>query len=150
MGILRRRGRVNRAKAAVAGLVGAAAFWAEMQADKPLLRSNYDDTRLLAGWFTPHWVWVGLGIHLINGATLGVAYAAARPYLPGPNWLRGLLFAQGENAVLYPMGILFDRWHPDIREGRMPGLLTPGAIAQGLVRHAAYGLALGGLYGDGD
>ena len=47
---------------------------------------------------------VGLGMHLVNSAVFGIAYARiAHDRLPGPPWLRGVAVASIENALIYPI-----------------------------------------------
>ena len=48
--------------------------------------------------------------------------------------------------ALYPLSFLVDRWHPARGEPGLPPLLTsPRAFGQATVRHAVFGVVLGGL-----
>jgi uncharacterized membrane protein YagU involved in acid resistance len=47
--------------------------------------------------FTASW----LAAHFGFGAAMGLAYEAARPLLPSPSWLGGMLFGAGVWAVSY-------------------------------------------------
>jgi len=97
----------------------------------------------------PAWRIVGLGMHTFNSAALAVVYAGfARNRLPGPPLLRGFLLGQIENAVLWPLvPLIIDRYHPAIRSGDLPAFGTPTYAVQSLLRHVAYGAALGAAYG---
>ena len=139
-------------RAALAGLAGAAAYLAEQYLDLRLLRFPGDDVRLLGMAVTardPAWRAAGLAIHAANGVALALLYAALlRNRLPGSPVQRGLLLGQLENAVLWPLvPLVIDRCHPAIRAGRMPRHNTRAYAAQAVLRHAAYGAVLGGLYG---
>jgi hypothetical protein len=86
---------------------------------------------------------IGLAMHLLNGALLGAVYGlVAHDRLPGPPLSRGLLFTMAETVGLYPLAAL-ENLHPGIREGRLEPYTTPVAFAQQVVRHVAYGAALG-------
>ncbi len=59
----------------------------------------------------------GLPIHLFNSVGPAATYAAVgRDRLPGPSWLRGVIFATIENTVLYPIAAL-EELHPGIEPG---------------------------------
>jgi hypothetical protein len=94
---------------------------------------------------------LGLLAHTGFGTTLGLAYGAlGRRALPGPNWARGVLMLMAENAALWPLAVVADRVHPSMRSGELPRLNTPIPFAQQLIRHVAFGAALGVLYGNGN
>ena len=76
-------------------------------------------------------------MHFFNGAALGMLYAWVQQHLPGRGWLRGLLFAQTENLVLWPLIILIDRVNPDIKNGSRPVYNRPLPFLQEVLRHAA-------------
>jgi hypothetical protein len=109
-----------------------------------VFRTPYSDVRLLGGVVTlgrarfP----AGLAIHLANGAAFGWAFER----LGGHGVRRGVLAAQGENALLWPALAVMDRVHPDRRSGAWPPLATsPRVAAYELVTHALFGAVLGGL-----
>lgn len=134
--------------ATAAGAVAGLAFVAEMALELRLLDHETDDLRLLGGTFVrDRKAARGLGLLLYLGASvnLGILYAAlARDRLPGPPWLRGVLFANAENAALYPLALLENR-HPAIKRGELDRYWHPVAFLQSIPRHVAYGVVLGTL-----
>jgi uncharacterized membrane protein YagU involved in acid resistance len=83
--------------------------------------------------------WIG---HFVIGSVFwGIGFAILGPYLPGPYWWRGTMFALGAwimmMIVVMPMAgaSLF---------GVGLGMMTPVAT---LVLHVVFGLVLGGVYG---
>ena len=142
---------LNLRAVAVAGTVAGVAYLAEMAVDLPLLDHNADDLVFLGAPFVgnnhalakP----VGTAVHAANAANLALAYALlAEPRLPGPPWWRGALFANIENALLYPLTKLTDRHHPAVRDGRLAPYWNRPAFLQSVLRHVAYGAVLGALY----
>lgn len=140
-----RLGKTERA-GALAGLAGALAFAGVMALDLRLMRARTNDLRLLAGlvpggrrWWLP----VGLAMHCANGAALGVVYARLCSAPVRRPWLRGLAFGLTENTLLWPLVVVLDRLHPDIRAGRLDHFNRPVPFFQEVLRHAAYGLTLG-------
>ena len=90
------------------------------------------------------WPLPGLALHITNGALFGAVYALARPFLPGPEWARGLLAAEFENLALWPLAGFIDRYHPAREKlSRLGG--NRRALAQATWRHAIFGLVLGTL-----
>ncbi len=139
-------------RAVLAGLAGSAAYLAEQYLDLTLLRFPGDDLKLLGMVATrrdPAWRVAGVATHFANGTALAIVYGlVARDRLPGPPAVRGLLMGQLENAVLWPIvPLIVDRYHPAVREGLLPRLNTPVYAAQAILRHVAYGLVLGWMYG---
>ncbi len=140
----------RRMHPALAGLLAALAFLLAMAADLALLRRRTNDLRLLAGLLpggARAWPIVGTAWHLANGAALGLVFCRIRDRLPGPGWFAGLLFALGENLVLWPLVALLDRVHPEIRAGRLEPFNRPVPFLQEVWRHAVYGVVLGALAG---
>lgn len=143
-----RAGRLRPLDGALAGLAGGVAFAAVMHADLALTGNRVNDFRLL-GQFGPlaaRWRLTGPLAHAVNSAALGVCYGVLEPRLPGPGWLRGLLFALGENAALWPLVLLIDRHHPAVRRGELASYYRPSAFGWESLRHAAYGLVLGATF----
>lgn len=142
--------RVDTRAAVVAGLLGGAAYIVEMEIDLPLFGYNADDLRLLGRPFAPDPSLnraVGAAIHMGNSAMFGVAYAAlAHDRLPGPPWLRGVVFANVENAALYPLTLL-DGYHPGVRDGQIDRYWHRTAFTQAVLRHVVFGAVLGAVYG---
>lgn len=132
----------------IAGLAGGVAFAAFMKADMAITGERVDDFQLLAGYgpFRDHWAIPGAIIHMTNSAALGATYSTVEPSLPGPGWLRGLLFALIENTLLYPFVALLDRIHPAIRSGDLPRYSRPWSFTAETLRHVAYGLVLGYVF----
>ena len=137
------------ARAAVlAGLLAGAAFVVVLEADLRLTGRNVDDLTLLGGPFLrePRRARAaGAAIHAVNSVALAALYARLADRLPGPPWLRGVLFATVENGLLYPLAA-FEDLHPAIRDGRLDRYWSWSAFLQSIPRHVAYGVALGSVY----
>jgi hypothetical protein len=123
----------------------AAAAWAAAEpALGRLLGTPYSDVRLLGRIVTRGngWPVAGIALHLTNGAAFGWAFE--RLGLQGVK--QGVLAAEVENLVLWPGFLVFDRIHPDRREGRWPRLLTNRRVAAyEVATHALFGAVLGAL-----
>ena len=134
-------------RAARAALAGAAAAGAWAVAEPSLRRLTggyHSQARLVGGIIAPRGRWeaVGLAVHLANGAMFGVAFE--RLGLAGVR--QGVLAAEAENVLLWPLTGVLDRVHPDVRAGRWPPLLrNPHAFAQEVLGHAVFGAVLGAL-----
>ncbi|MDP9358806.1 MAG: hypothetical protein M3R02_26715 [Chloroflexota bacterium] len=132
-----------------AGLAGGAAYLLAMEADLRLTGNQVDDLKLLGRPFVRNPARaraVGLLVHTLNATNLAVAYALlAHDRLTGPPWWRGVLFANVENALLYPLTRL-ENHHPGIRDGQIDRYWTRTAFLQSIVRHLAYGAVLGAAY----
>lgn len=138
--------------AALAGAAGSGAYLAEMAIDLPLLDCPTDDLLLLGGLVTRDprvWPLLGGAMHFANGIALAQLYAAVQHRLPGPPWARGILFTLIENTLLWAIVPLFDRYHPAMREGKLPLMNRPIPFLQQVLRHIAYGAVLGIVYGNG-
>jgi hypothetical protein len=131
--------------------MAAAAVWA---AAEPLAAkafrppAGYSDVRMLGGLLTrgSRWRAAGLGVHVVNGALFGAAFARAG----GRGWRQGLAAAQVENALLWPGMAVVDRLHPDRRAGVWPPLVTNGRVfGYEVAVHALFGVVLGALAGPG-
>lgn len=140
--------RVDVPASALAGLAAGAAFVAVLEADLRLTGRNVDDLIVLGRPFVKDRKRarvLGLAIHAVNSIALAGIYAALQHRLPGPPWLRGIIFANVENAILYPITV-FEDLHPAVREGLVDRYLTWPAFWQSVPRHIAYGAVLGVLY----
>jgi hypothetical protein len=85
---------------------------------------------------------VGVAIHLVNGALVGLAFRA----LGIRGWRQGFLAAQVEGVLLWPAMLVVDRAHPDRQDGTWPPLATSGrAFAKEAIVHGVFGAALGAL-----
>ena len=141
---------MNRtARALLAGVAGAVAYLVAQEADRRIANPKSDDLLLLGGMVTGNetvWRPLGLVMHLLAGAQFGLLFdRVAASYLPGPYWLRGILFAQIENTSLWPLVILIDRHHPAVKRGKLSPLNQPVYFVQGVWRHVVLGAVIGAL-----
>jgi hypothetical protein len=91
---------------AVSGLAAGAAFVAVLEADLRLTGRNVDDLMILGRPFSEdpnNARAVGGAIHAVNSLAMASLYAMLDRRLPGPAWLKGILFANFENVILYPI-----------------------------------------------
>jgi len=132
-------------RGALAGVAAAAAWAAAEPAARRLFGVRYSDVRLLGAAVTsgPHWKAAGWGLHLLNGAVFGAAFA----HLGGHGAVRGVAAAQLENLALWVPGmVVVDRFHPDRRSGEWPPLLRNRRVfAYEVAVHALFGAVLGAL-----
>ena len=136
-------------RAAVAGAAASALYAAEMYADIAVTGSHFDDVQLIEGLIRGRQARVpvlGMAIHLLNGAALGEVYALAEPRLPGPAWVKGLIFGQLFLLAVWSGAPLVDRYHPLVKRGELPKLNRPLPFAQNVSRHLVFGVALALLY----
>lgn len=141
--------RIDPKVVVAAGLVAGAAFVAVLEADLRLTGRNVDDLIILGRPFVRdprHARAVGVAIHAVNSVGLAALYAMVEPQLPGPPWWRGVVFANVENAILYPI-TMFEDHHPAVRDGQVDRYFNWPAFWQSAPRHVAYGAVLGALYG---
>jgi hypothetical protein len=133
-------------RGALAG-VAAAAVWALQQPlDRRLFGHPYDDTELLGRLVVRSGAWqaAGIGLHLVNGAVFGAAYANVAPSLPVPAALRGPLAGLAEHLATWPGTAVVERVHP--ARSDLPQLWGSGrAFTQAAWRHLLFGLVLGEL-----
>jgi hypothetical protein len=133
----------------VAGLVAGVAFIVAMAGDITITRYRSNDLRLVSG-LVPGlgglWPVLGTAIHIVNGAALGALYAHVEDRIHGPGWFKGVVFGLIENAVLWPIIMLLDQVHPDIRAGRLPKFNRATPFLQEVFRHVVYGAVLGWTY----
>lgn len=136
-------------RAALAGVGGALAYLAAQEADRRIANPRSDDLILLGGMVTNDeraWRPLGLLMHLLAGASFGVVFErVVAPLLPGPYWLRGVLLAQIENTVLWPLVLLLDRHHVAVKSGQLARMNRPVYFMQAVWRHLALGAVLGAL-----
>jgi hypothetical protein len=67
----------------------------------------------------------------------------------GRGVVQGVVAAEVENAALWPAMAVFDRIHPNVRDGSWPPLLwNRRAFAAAATGHAFFGAVLGLLAGD--
>ena len=92
----------------------------------------------MAGANSPALGWIA---HFVIGSILwGIGFAVVSPYLPGPFWLRGVIFAVG--AWLLMMIVMMPMAGAGLF-GLGLSMMTPVAT---LVLHIVFGLVLGGVY----
>ena len=93
----------------------------------------------MAGASSPAIGWIG---HFVIGSVFwGIGFAIVSPYLPGPYFLRGMIFAAG--AWLMMMIVMMPMAGAGLF-GLGLSMMTPVAT---LVLHIVFGLVLGGVYG---
>ena len=130
------------------GLAAGAAFAVVLEADLRLTGRNVDDFIVLGGPFVADPKdarAVGVAIHALNSVALASLYAVLERRIPGPPWLKGVVFASIENLILYPVTVFEDR-HPAIRDGQVDRYFNWPAFWQSVPRHIAYGVVLGILH----
>lgn len=139
-------------RAAIDGLVATVAYSVAMEGDMVLLGNRFSDVRFIEGMIAGTKSTTGTRIlawllHLLNGVALAEVYAATvKRWLPGPDWLKGSLFAEGFVVAVWGLTPLADKYHPLIKNGEMPKLFTWKSFFQNLIRHFVFGLVLGLLY----
>ncbi len=143
-----RIGELDHPRVVAAALAAGSAYLAEMAVDMRLLDYPQNDIRMFGELFGRRRAWpiVGGAMHYSFGIFLTYVYVAyARDRLRGPDWMRGLIFINIENGVLYPFAGLLDRFNPTIHSGEMPPVFSKIGFLNQLLRHAAFGLTLGSL-----
>ena len=98
------------ARGALAGAIAAGAWSAQAQLDMRAFGLPYSDEAVLGKAVTrgPAWPVVGVGLHLLYGASFGAAYANIAPRLPLPSWARGPALALAEHTATWPLAALVD------------------------------------------
>ena len=143
--------KLDPGRAVVAGLAAGTAYLAAMWADNRLSSQRFDDMKLVGQVFTtraPAWVIQGLLVHYGFSVVIALLYASwGARRMPGPPWLKGVLFMQLENAILYPGAALVMPIHVGVKRGHLPSMFERKVIQGQLLRHLAFGLALGAAYG---
>ena len=133
-------------RGALAGAAAAGVWAAQQPLDRRVFGHPYDDTELLGRLVvrTGAWQMAGVGIHLLNGALFGAAYANVAPSLPVPAVVRGPLAGLAEHLATWPGTAVVERMHPARSE--LPQLWGSGrAFAQSAWRHVLFGFVLGEL-----
>lgn len=133
------------------GVISVVVYTAVMEADRGITGSRIDDLILLGRPAVPNRPdlarRVGAGLHLANGAVIGIAYATlAHDRLPGPPWLRGVTALMVENLALYPAMLPLRTLHPAIRDGQLDDYWSWPAFVESLPPHLVYGALVGPLY----
>jgi len=136
------------ARSALAGAAAATVWGLQEPLDRRVFRSDYSDVALLGKLVTRGRAWpaVGLAIHAANGAVFGLALAAAARATRVPARRLAVPAALAEHAILYPITILTDRYHPARGELGVPPIArSPRAYAQATWRHLLFGWVLARL-----
>jgi len=133
------------ARAAAAGATAALVWAAAEPLDRRLFGCDYSDTALLGKAFSRrHWRPIGLAMHAFNGAAFGLAFDVVRRRTSARPVPLAVGMAVAENAALWPLCVLVDRYHPARGEPGVPPLARNGrAFAQATWRHVLFGTLLG-------
>jgi hypothetical protein len=134
------------ARGALAGTIAAGTWSAQSPLDMRAFGLDYSDEAILGKAITrgPAWPVVGVGLHLLYGASFGAAYANLAPRLPLPSWARGPAVSLVEHLSTWPMTVAVDRVHPARDE--LPALWgSTRAFAQATWRHLLFGVVMGEL-----
>lgn len=134
-------------RGAAAGATAALVWAAAEPLDRLVFRSDYSDTALLGKAVSRrYWRPIGLAMHALNGAAFGLAFDLVRRRTDARPVPLGVGMALVENAALWPLCVLVDRYHPARGEPGLPPLARNGrAFAQATWRHALFGAVLGVL-----
>jgi hypothetical protein len=111
--------------AALAGAVAATVWGLQEPLDRRVFRCDYSDVRLAGG----------LAVHALNGALFGFAFDVVRRRTRVDQRRLAVALAVAEHTALWPVLGLFDR----------ELVKSPRAFAQGVYRHALFGVVLGRL-----
>jgi hypothetical protein len=127
------------------GAIAGAAAGLAWRAAEPLLqrefRSRYSDAGMVSRLVAP-----GAAAEFAGQALGGAAFGAAFARLGGRGINQAVAAALAENAVLWPLVGVIQRFHPDVRAGDWPKPLTdPGALQVSFAGHAIFGVLLGAL-----
>lgn len=141
--------------AAAAGTLATAAYSVAMEGDEVITGNHFSDVRFIQGLMGKkasqqrNYYVLAWALHFLNGITLAEVYAAAaKRFLPGPDWLKGILFAELFVIAVWPLTPIADKHHPLIKDGELPPLANRTAFLQNIGRHLVFGLVLGWLYRD--
>jgi hypothetical protein len=126
------------------------AYLAAMWLDNRLSSQEFNDLKLVGQFFTTKWPWwiaQGLAGHYTFSMLMALVYARFfYSRLPLHPVLKGVIFLNLENALLYPLGPFIDRFHAGIKSGQLPPMATIKSFLGQVVRHIAFGFVLGLLY----
>jgi hypothetical protein len=131
-------------RGALAGAAAATVWTACDPLFKRAFGTPYSDAELLSAFVTRGRAQpvVSVVLHAVNGAGFGRLFVR----LGGCGAKQGVVAAVVENALLWPVMPLFDRVHPNVRDGTWPKLATnPRVFAQSTAAHAFFGALLGAL-----
>ena len=131
-------------RGALTGAVAGVAW----KAVEPLLQKEFDspysDAGIAAGFLSQGRL--RLPLEFATQAAGGAAFGAAFARLGGRGINGGVAAALAENAALWPLVAVIQRYHPDVRAGRWPKPFSdPGSIQVSFAGHAIFGILLGAL-----
>jgi hypothetical protein len=142
-------------RAAIAGVLATAAYSIAMEGDMSITGNRFSDVRFIQGLMGSRAIaqkkflvlsWI---LHILNGVALAELYAAVvKRFLPGPNWLKGVIFGEVFIVAAWGLTPLADKYHPLIQNGELPKLANRTSFLQNIARHLVFGLVLGLLYRD--
>jgi hypothetical protein len=146
----RRSSSVDVDRALLASIAAGSAYLASTWVDSKLSSHPFNDLKLVGQILTirsPNWVFMGLAAHYSMSALMSVVYSTlAYRKLPGPGWLKGILFLQIENTLLYPAAALLEPIHAGMKSGEVPTLFSWKTFRGQVVRHVVFGVTLGAIY----
>ncbi len=149
---MNKKSNVDVPRALFAGVAAGTAYLAAMVVDNIFSRHKFNDIKLVGQVFTtksPFWQIQGLVGHYSFSGVMGLVYASqVYQRLPGPGWLRGLIFLQIENSTLYLLAPLMDPHHAGVKSGQVPPVWKWESFWGQAVRHLAFGVTLGAVYRD--
>lgn len=135
---------------ALAGLPGGLAHALVNEVDRRVFRYDSDDMLMVTGTFMdnkPRARRLGFLMHLGFAMAFGIGYAVVlNPRDKDDAVIRGIGAGLVENAILWPLVVPLDKYHPYIRSGRINKFNHPVALIQANLRHIALGFALGKSY----
>jgi hypothetical protein len=112
-------------RAALAGAVAATVWGLQEPFDRRLFRCDYSDVKFVGG----------MPVHVLNGALFGLAFDFVRRRTNVDQRRLAVALAVAEHTVLWPLlGLVA----PSVAK-------SPRAFAQGVYRHALFGVVLGRL-----
>ena len=118
------------------GLAGTLVFTLMMKFLAPEMIGHPMDIAAVLGTFTGLGTSAGVVMHfLLGGLGFAIGFVVVGPYLPGPGWLRGVIFA---TAIWFLAGLIA---MPILGVGLFFG--GPKEAMAALVGHAALGAILG-------
>jgi hypothetical protein len=140
-------GEVSRARSTTAGAAAALVWAAAERIDRKVFANDYTDVALLGKFVTRSRAWpvAGVAVHAANGAAFGFAFDIARRRTSIPARRLALRLALTEHLLLFPVGVLVDRYHPARGEPGVERVFGGRAFAQATLRHGLFGLVLGRL-----
>jgi hypothetical protein len=143
-------GAPDEGRAVVSGLAAGSAYLVSMWVDNKLSSQRFNDIKLVGQLLTtrsPLWQIQGVLGHFGFSVMMALLYARFfYERLPGPGWLRGIIFLNIENALLYPLALPLDKLHAGMKAGEVPGLFGRKVFLGQVMRHVVFGAVLGLLY----